>query len=150
MGIYGLTGDVWLFLRKCLKNSFSLPIKKWRLHLVYCPTDAVNLLTPFGKAAFPNYRICAGYLFRHGATKKPWANGLAGKHIIYHRKPDPTFLGVGDILDEEGLRSHINATLDAAKGCSLEFTQRDVYQVSKSPEKVRRYVEILREACENR
>lgn len=86
----------------------------------------------------------------------PWCNEkfmgerLAGKNVVYHRKPDPNFLGVGDILDEEGLRSHIKTTLDAAKGCALEFTQRDVYQVSKSPEKVRRYVEIIREECIDR
>lgn len=84
----------------------------------------------------------------------PWCNEefmgaeLRGRKTVYHRKPSPNFLGVGTQLDEEALRQHIRKTLLAAKGCTLEFTQRDVYAVSKSFSKVRRYVEIIREECE--
>ncbi len=83
----------------------------------------------------------------------PWCNEefmgeqLRGRKTVYHRKPSPNFLGVGTQLDEEALRQHIRRTLLAAKGCTLEFTQRDVYNVSGSFEKVRRYVEIIREEC---
>lgn len=83
----------------------------------------------------------------------PWCNEelmgerLRGRKTVYHRKPSPNFLGVGNVLDEEALRAHIRKTLLAAKGCTLEFTQRDVYAVSRSFEKVRRYVEIIREEC---
>ena len=83
----------------------------------------------------------------------PWCNEefmgeqLRGRKTVYHRKPSPNFLGVGDRMDEEALRAHIKKTLLAAKGCTLEFTQRDVYYVSHSFEKVRRYVEIIREEC---
>jgi len=70
---------------------------------------------------------------------------LKGKKIIFHRKPDPNFLGVGSALDEEGLRAHIIKTVKAAKGCHLEFSTRDVYQINNTYEKVRRYVEIIRE-----
>ncbi len=52
---------------------------------------------------------------------------LKGSKIIYHRKPSPNYLGVGETMDEEGLRKHIQKTLKAAEGCTLEFTQRDVY-----------------------
>ena len=83
----------------------------------------------------------------------PWCNEevmgerLRGRKTVYHRKPSPNFLGVGNALDEDALRAHIKKTLLAAKGCTLEFTQRDVYAVSRSFEKVRRYVEIIREEC---
>lgn len=85
----------------------------------------------------------------------PWCNEeimgekLRGKDIVYLRKPSPNLLGVGDILDEQAVTEHISKTVTAAKGCTLEIAQRDVYSVSKSPEKVRRYVELLRKCCEN-
>lgn len=84
----------------------------------------------------------------------PWCNEeymgeqLRGRKIVYHRKPSPNFLGVGDVLDEDAIRQHIRRTVDAAKGCTLEITQRDVYYVSKSKEKVARYVELIREELE--
>lgn len=85
----------------------------------------------------------------------PWCNEeamgehLKGKHITYLRKPTPNLLGVGDILDEEAVKEHFDKTVSASQGCTLEIAQRDVYSVSKSPEKVRRYVELIRRACEN-
>lgn len=85
----------------------------------------------------------------------PWCNEekmgeiLKGTNIVYHRKPAPNFLGVGRTLDEDGFRAHIRKTVNAAKGCNLEITQRDVYTVGGSIDKVRRYVEIVREECEN-
>lgn len=85
----------------------------------------------------------------------PWcdeefmANELRGSGIIYHRKPSPNFLGVGEKLDEAAFREHIEKTLKVAKGCSVEITQRDVYTVNKDINKVKRYVEIIRESIEN-
>lgn len=73
---------------------------------------------------------------------------LRGTNIVYHRKPSPNFLGVGSVLDEEALRAHFAKTLRAAKGCTIEFTQRDVIQINSTGEKVARYVEIFREECE--
>jgi hypothetical protein len=70
---------------------------------------------------------------------------LAGTKVIYLRKPSPNFLGVDVNLDEDNFRKHIRKTLDATKGCTVEFSQRDVYTVHKNPNKVRRYVEIIRE-----
>ncbi len=49
---------------------------------------------------------------------------------------------------KKGLRKHIQKTLKAAEGCTLEFTQRDVYTVANNPQKVRRYIEILRQEIE--
>ena len=73
---------------------------------------------------------------------------LRGKRVVYLRKPTPNLLGVGDVLDEDEVRRHFSATVEAARGCTLEIAQRDVYRVSKSPEKVRRYVEIIRECLD--
>jgi len=70
---------------------------------------------------------------------------LAGKKIIYYRKPSPNFLGVGKVLDEDAVRKSIDTTLECAKGCKIEFNTRDVYTVNNDAEKVRRYVEIIRE-----
>lgn len=83
----------------------------------------------------------------------PWCNEekmgeyLQGKKIVYHRKPNPNFLGVGDRLDQDALRQHIRKTLKAAKGCTIEFTQRDVLTINHNPSKVKEYVKILREEC---
>ena len=74
---------------------------------------------------------------------------LRGSRIIYHRKPSPNYLGVDRILDEDALREHIRTTLRAAKGCKVEFTQRDVYTIHNDLDKARRYIEIIREEIEN-
>lgn len=74
---------------------------------------------------------------------------LRGSRVIYQRKPSPNFLGVSPALDEEALREHFRATLLAARGCTLEFTQRDVYTLHRNVEKGRRYIQILREEIEN-
>lgn len=84
----------------------------------------------------------------------PWCNEefmgdrLRGKNIIFHRKPSPNYLGVGTNLDEEAFKKHIIKTLNAAKGCSLEITQRDVYTINNDISKARRYVDIIRETIE--
>jgi len=70
---------------------------------------------------------------------------LAGTNIVYHRKPRATYLGVGASLNEEGLRADIRKTLNCAKGCTIEFTQRDVYTVNHDCSRVKRYVDIVRE-----
>lgn len=85
----------------------------------------------------------------------PWcdeelmANELKNSGIIYHRKPSPNFLGVGEKLDEAAFRAHIEKTLKTARGCKVEITQRDVYTVNNDINKVKRYVEIIRESIEN-
>ncbi len=81
----------------------------------------------------------------------PWCNEefmgerLAGTAIIYHRKPSAQFIGVGTTLDEEAVRASVRKTMTAAKGCKIEFTQRDVYTVHGDAEKVRRYVAVMRD-----
>jgi len=73
---------------------------------------------------------------------------LRGSKIIFHRKPSPNYLGVDKNLDEAALRAHIKETLLAARGCTLEITQRDVYTIHNNEAKARRYVEIIGEEIE--
>ena len=73
---------------------------------------------------------------------------LRGRDVIYHRKPSANFLGVDRVLNEDAARAHIRHTVQCSRGCELEITQRDVYTVHNDPEKVRRYVEIIREETE--
>lgn len=70
---------------------------------------------------------------------------LQGTRMIYHRKPAANYIGVGKELDEGAATAHIDKTLRAAKGCRLEFTQRDVYTIGHNPQKVKRFVEIIRQ-----
>ena len=84
----------------------------------------------------------------------PWADEaflgerLRGKNIVYMRKPSPNFLGVGSELDEQAVTESIGKTVKAARECHLEIIQRDVYRINNTSEKVRRYVELIRNCCE--
>ncbi|MCL2081498.1 MAG: hypothetical protein FWH16_05290 [Oscillospiraceae bacterium] len=73
---------------------------------------------------------------------------LRGRNIVYMRKPSPNLLGVGSELDERAVTDHIGQTVRAAEGCHLELVQRDVYSINNTPDKVRRYVELIRNCCE--
>lgn len=73
---------------------------------------------------------------------------LRGRRTVYLRKPTPNLIGVGSGLDEEAVIAHFTKTVNAAQGCKLEIAQRDVYQISDSPDKVRRYVQLIRQCCE--
>ncbi len=74
------------------------------------------------------------------------AEALSGKSIVYSRKPNPNWLGVGERLDEEAWAAEIRETLEivAGKNIPLEFVVRDVYSVHGNLGKVRRAVEIAR------
>ena len=131
----------------------------------------------YGEFIFPYYRKIASsygllsygccepvnpvwdYVKQLGNLRKiscsPWcdeafmAEQLRGSHTIFHRKPSPNFLGVGEKLDEEAFREHIRHTLTTAAGCHLEITQRDVYTINHDIPKAQRYVAIIREEIEN-
>jgi hypothetical protein len=86
----------------------------------------------------------------------PWCNeeymgdALQDRKVVFLRKPSPNFIGVDRIMDEDAVRAAMKKTVAAAKGLTLEFSQRDVYTVHKDVSKVRRYVELIREACEGK
>jgi len=105
------------------------------------------------------HNIWDGFLAKLDNLKKvsisPWCDEdymgeqLCDRNIVYLRKTSPNYLGVGVNLDESALRVHVNKTIVAAKGCFLELIQNDVHQINGTWEKVRRFVDILRECSEN-
>ncbi len=69
---------------------------------------------------------------------------LRGEQVIYSRKPMPQFLGVGSAWDEEGFAAHVAQTLDAARGCTVEFIYRDVYALGGDVGKPGKAVRTIR------
>ena len=74
------------------------------------------------------------------------AEALAGKGIVYSRKPNPNLLGVDVVLNEEAWAAEIRKTLEitAGKNIPVELVVRDVYSVHGNLDKPRRAVEIAR------
>jgi hypothetical protein len=70
---------------------------------------------------------------------------LRGSGVIYSRKPSPNYLGVGTEFDEEGFARHMERTVSAARGCTLEIIMRDVYTLTGDLSKPARAVRILRD-----
>lgn len=70
---------------------------------------------------------------------------LKDKRIIYCRKPDPNYIGVGKELDKEEFSKHILNTLKAAKGCEIEFSFRDIYTLCGNNYKLGEAVRIVRQ-----
>lgn len=69
---------------------------------------------------------------------------LSGGGIVYSRKPDPNFLSVDQRLNEEAWATHIRKSLEAAKGCQMEFIIRDVYTLHGDIGNARRAIEVAR------
>ena len=80
----------------------------------------------------------------------PWCDqafmgeALRGSKTIFHRKPNPMDIGQAGPLDEEKLAGQFRETIELARGCTLEFSFRDIYSLGGVPGKARRMVEILR------
>jgi len=74
---------------------------------------------------------------------------LKGSEVIYSRKPSPNFIGIGKNLNEETFSKHILETLEAAKGNTLEFIFRDIYNLEGNIGKPGRAVEIVRELIDS-
>jgi hypothetical protein len=71
---------------------------------------------------------------------------MAGKGLIFSRKPNPNLLGVDVQLNEEAWATEIRETLEitAGKNLPLEFVVRDVYSMHGNLDKPRRAVELAR------
>lgn len=84
----------------------------------------------------------------------PWtdqefmADALTDKYV-YSRKPKPTMISTRE-FDEKALRKDIRFTLEAAKGCNIEFLMKDVHTLDGKPERLARWVEITREEIQKR
>jgi len=74
---------------------------------------------------------------------------LRGTGITYLRKPPATLLGMNTpSMDEDAVLGCFRKTAQAASGCKLELIQRDVYMIGPDPAKVKRYVELARQAMD--
>ncbi len=80
------------------------------------------------------------------ARQEYMAEMLAGKGIVFSRKPDPNLLGVDVQLNEAAWAEEIRRTLDLTvkRNVPLSFVVRDVYTMHGNLEKARRAVEIGR------
>lgn len=80
------------------------------------------------------------------ANQHYMAEALAGKGIVFSRKPNPNLLGVDVQLNEGAWAKEIRDTLEICKGKNLplEFVVRDVYSMHGNLDKPRRAVEIVR------
>lgn len=80
------------------------------------------------------------------ANQAYMAEALAGKGIVYSRKPNPNLLGLDVHLNEEAWAKEIRDTLEitAGKNIPLEFVVRDVYSMHGNLDKPRRAVDIAR------
>ncbi len=122
-----------------------------------------DLAGKFGLVYFgccePVHPIWEDYISKLPGLRKvsvsPWCdeefmgNALKGGKVIYSRKPSPNFVGVDGMFDENAFARHIEKTLKAARGCTLEFIFRDIYTLSGDISKPGKAVKIAREMVEN-
>jgi len=74
---------------------------------------------------------------------------LRGTNVTYLRKPPATLLGMPTReLDEKAVTDCFRKTAQASTGCKVELIQRDVYTIGPDPAKVKRYVQLARQAME--
>ncbi len=78
------------------------------------------------------------------------AEALRGTGIVFSRKPDPNFLSVDAVLNEDAWAAHIRETLDLTRGLPVEFIIRDVYTIHANIENARRAVDIARREIDRR
>jgi hypothetical protein len=80
------------------------------------------------------------------ADQRYMTEALAGKDIVFSRKPNPNLLGVDVQLNEAAWTNEIRETLEitAGKNVPVEFVVRDVYSMHGNLDKARRAVELAR------
>jgi len=106
--------------------------------------EAADPIWETSLSKLPNLRAVS---ISRWASEDYMAECLAGRDIVYSRKPDPNILSLHHDLDEGAWRAHIRATLEAATrhNLPLEFVVRDVYTMKGNPAKPRRAVELANE-----
>ena len=150
------TEDVWGFMDSQETVSISPDMYKEFIYPCYKKISDIYGRLSYGccEPIDPVWEYVKTFKNLKKVSISPWCNEeymaeqLKGSGIIYHRKPNPTFLGVGTTLDEEAFRQHIEKSLLVAKGCKMEITQRDVYTINRDLNKVKRYVDIIRESID--
>lgn len=148
------TRDVWGFLDSQETVGVSPEMFKELVFPCYRRIAQEVGLLSYGccEPVDPIWETClSGLANLRKVSISPWCDQaymgerLRGRNVVFQRKPSPNYLGVDVSLDEEAVKGHIAETVRAARGCTLEITQRDVYTIHGNPEKARRYVALWRE-----
>lgn len=79
----------------------------------------------------------------------PWSNrqkmaDFLGQDYVYCLKPNPAFLAF-DQFPEEEIREYVRETMSIAGECHLEFILKDVTTVRNEPDRIKRWVKIVKE-----
>ena len=91
------------------------------------------------KRAIPNIRSVA---------VSPWSNPYKmaeqiGKDYVFCKKPMPSYIS-GPSVNWCGLEKELKDTLEAAKGCNLQFVVRDVYDVNGDIQRLRKWTDLAK------
>ncbi|HGE69806.1 TPA: hypothetical protein ENX78_03150 [Candidatus Poribacteria bacterium] len=70
-----------------------------------------------------------------------------GRNYVYSRKPNPTLISTKR-FDEELIRNDIRTTLKIAKNCNVEIIMKDVHTLSGEPNRMAKWVQIVREVID--
>ena len=103
--------------------------------------EPVDPIWPLSISQLPNLKAVS---ISRWANQRYMADALAGKGIVFSRKPNPNLLSAAVNLDEAAWTAEIRSTLESVAGqpLPLEFVVRDVYTMHGNLAKARRAVEI--------
>jgi hypothetical protein len=79
----------------------------------------------------------------------PWANmsdmaEMLSDKYIYSWKPNPAYLA-STVFDEPTIRKYVQDGLEKTRGCNLEIIMKDNHTIGNDPNRVVRWVQIVRE-----
>jgi hypothetical protein len=82
----------------------------------------------------------------------PWADianmaEMLGDRYIFSMKPSPTDLAMTG-FDEERIRAELREALQKTRGCRVEVLMKDNHTIRNDPQRVVRWVQIVREEAE--
>jgi len=70
--------------------------------------------------------------------------GYLEDRFVYSLKPSPSDFSAS-VFDEQAVRAALRKDLEVTRGCRLEIILKDVTTVRHEPERVVRWVQIVRE-----
>ncbi|MHC4124797.1 MAG: hypothetical protein ACYSSI_14565 [Planctomycetota bacterium] len=122
--------------------EYQLPIMKHFALTAYgCCEDLTNKIDMLRKV--PNLRRIAVSPF---ANVEKCAQQIGTDYILSYRPSPADMVSYG--LDEDEVRNILRRDLQACKGCCVDITLKDVETVQGDTTRIKKWVEIAREACE--
>jgi hypothetical protein len=73
--------------------------------------------------------------------------GKLGDRYVFSMKPSPTDLAM-PTFDEERVRREIRRALRQTRDCRVEVIMKDNHTIGNDPDRVKRWVQIVREEAE--